>query len=66
VPPYGLAGGEDGAVGRNWIERADGRVEPLSGNARVDVETGDMVIVETPGGGGYGTPPTHEQRIDEL
>jgi 5-oxoprolinase (ATP-hydrolysing) len=54
VPPYGLAGGEPGALGRQWIERADGSVEELAGNATVSVEAGDVFVIETPGGGGYG------------
>ena len=51
---FGLNGGEAGAVGENWIERADGRVERLSHLAEVDMLPGDVFIVSTPGGGGYG------------
>ncbi|HLB79328.1 MAG TPA: hydantoinase B/oxoprolinase family protein, partial [Dongiaceae bacterium] len=54
VPPYGMAGGEPGAVGRNYVVRADGRVEELSGTARAEVAAGDVFVIETPGGGGYG------------
>ncbi len=54
VPPYGLAGGGNGAVGRNWVERADGTVEELGSQAEVAVDKGDVFIIETPGGGGYG------------
>jgi 5-oxoprolinase (ATP-hydrolysing) len=54
VPPYGLAGGGPGAVGRNWIERTDGRVEQLGSTASVQVEPGDAFVLETPGGGGWG------------
>jgi len=57
VPPYGLAGGLPGALGRNAIERADGTVEELPGVAQAAMEPGDVLIVETPGGGGYGVPP---------
>ncbi len=56
VAPFGLAGGGDGAVGRQWVERADGRVEKLGGVARAQMEIGDMFVIETPGGGGYGAP----------
>lgn len=56
VPPFGLAGGGDGAVGRNRLERADGRIEDLPGCAQVAVEPGDLLEIATPGGGGYGTP----------
>ncbi|GGM68493.1 hydantoinase B/oxoprolinase family protein [Dactylosporangium sucinum] len=54
VPPYGLAGGSPGALGANRVERADGSVVRLAGCDSVDVEPGDVLVVETPGGGGYG------------
>ena len=54
VPPYGLAGGEPGALGRNWVERADGRREDFGATHTVAVEPGDVFVLETPGGGGYG------------
>jgi N-methylhydantoinase B/oxoprolinase/acetone carboxylase alpha subunit len=54
IPPYGLHGGEPGRVGRNAVERADGRVEELPGTAQVTVQAGDTFVIETPGGGGYG------------
>ena len=54
VAPFGLAGGGDGARGRNWVERADGGVERFGGTAEVAVGPGDVLVVETPGGGGYG------------
>jgi 5-oxoprolinase (ATP-hydrolysing) len=57
VPPYGMAGGSPGALGRNWVERADGTEVPLAGCDSVDVFAGDVLVVETPGGGGYGTSP---------
>lgn len=52
---FGVAGGGDGAPGRNCVERADGAIEELAGNDRVDIEAGDIVTIETPGGGGWGT-----------
>ncbi|MFD8978083.1 MULTISPECIES: hydantoinase B/oxoprolinase family protein [unclassified Streptomyces] len=58
VPPYGMAGGEPGALGENLVERADGTVEHLGGAATADLGPGDVLIVRTPGGGGYGPPPT--------
>ena len=54
VPPQGLAGGAPGAIGRNAIERADGTVEELQGNDMAEVTPGDVFVMETPGGGGYG------------
>ena len=54
--PYGLEGGRAGARGRNAVERAGGQVEELAGNDRVEVAPGDVFVMETPGGGGYGPP----------
>ncbi len=56
VAPWGLAGGQPGALGRNTVIRADGSVEALGARAQVDVGPGDRVRVETPGGGGWGEP----------
>ncbi len=57
VPPFGAAGGAPGAVGINRIERADGTVEPLGATAEVAMTAGDVFVIETPGGGGYGAEP---------
>ncbi|WP_019516192.1 hydantoinase B/oxoprolinase family protein [Sphingomonas sp. Mn802worker] len=54
VAPFGLAGGEEGAPGANSIERADGRVEQLGSTAAMQMNDGDVFVIETPGGGGYG------------
>ncbi|MEE8421393.1 MAG: hydantoinase B/oxoprolinase family protein, partial [Dehalococcoidia bacterium] len=54
--PWGLAGGDDGALGRNTLLRADGSEEDLGARAEVDVVAGDRLRVETPGGGGWGEP----------
>ncbi|MEU7710256.1 hydantoinase B/oxoprolinase family protein, partial [Streptomyces nodosus] len=64
VPPYGMAGGEPGALGANRVERADGTVLPLRGSDTAEVGPGDVLVVETPGGGGYGPPP-HPDRAGE-
>ncbi len=57
VPPYGMAGGGPGGLGRHWVARADGSVTPMRGCDSVPVEVGDVFVLETPGGGGYGPPP---------
>jgi 5-oxoprolinase (ATP-hydrolysing) len=57
VAPYGVAGGEPGDLGRQWVERADGTRTELAGCDSTDVGVGDVVVIETPGGGGYGPPP---------
>jgi 5-oxoprolinase (ATP-hydrolysing) len=54
--PFGMAGGASGAKGRNSVERADGRVEELGHIGKVEMAPGDVFVVETPGGGGYGGP----------
>ncbi|MGH3906029.1 MAG: hydantoinase B/oxoprolinase family protein [Pseudonocardiaceae bacterium] len=54
MPPYGLAGGSPGALGRNRIERHNGSVTELAGCDSADLATGDVLVIETPGGGGYG------------
>jgi 5-oxoprolinase (ATP-hydrolysing) len=54
VAPFGLHGGESGAPGRGWITRASGKVDHLSATAHFEVEPGDILTIETPGGGGYG------------
>ncbi|MEC9347174.1 MAG: hydantoinase B/oxoprolinase family protein [Pseudomonadota bacterium] len=54
VPPFGLSGGEAGATGRNWLLRAGGQQTSLAGRAAVELHPGDAIIIETPGGGGYG------------
>ena len=60
VPPYGMAGGEPGGLGRNWVVRAGSpasgeRIE-LSYADEIDMSAGDVFVIETPGGGGYGAP----------
>ena len=54
--PFGLAGGEPGRCGRNAVIRRDGTVVELGPVALVALEPGDRFVIETPGGGGYGTP----------
>jgi len=56
VPAFGMAGGSPGALGRHWVERADGTVTPMSGCDSVRLAAGDIFTIETPGGGGYGIP----------
>ena len=56
IQPYGLEGGAPGALGRNHVERADGSEVELGGTDKIDMQPGDCFIIETPGGGGFGTP----------
>jgi|CXWL01.1.fsa_nt_gi 5-oxoprolinase (ATP-hydrolysing) len=52
--PFGLHGGDDGAPGVNRVERADGSITALGATGKTDVAPGDVFVIETPGGGGYG------------
>ncbi|MFL6681808.1 MAG: hydantoinase B/oxoprolinase family protein [Burkholderiaceae bacterium] len=51
---FGMGGGEAGQVGRNSVVRADGRVEPLDHIGSAQMRPGDVFVIETPGGGGFG------------
>ncbi|AGS68268.1 hydantoinase B/oxoprolinase family protein [Streptomyces collinus] len=65
VPPYGMAGGEPGALGANRVERTDGTVTDLGASGSTDVGAGDVLVIETPGGGGYGRPSPDHHRAGE-
>ncbi|WP_426993990.1 hydantoinase B/oxoprolinase family protein [Methylomonas sp. CM2] len=54
LPPFGLHGGAPGALGINRLLRADGGEQILPGRAEVQVQAGDNLVIETPGGGGFG------------
>jgi 5-oxoprolinase (ATP-hydrolysing) len=55
IPARGLKGGAPGALGRHWVEHQDGTVTPMSGCDTATLVPGDVFVIETPGGGGYGT-----------
>ncbi len=54
VAPYGVAGGEPGALGINYVTHSDGRETQLPARGQVDMMPGDVFVIKTPGGGGYG------------
>jgi 5-oxoprolinase (ATP-hydrolysing) len=56
VRPFGLAGGEPGQVGENWVRRKDGRMERLQGADATVIDAGEAIIIQTPTAGGYGDP----------
>ena len=56
VAPFGLEGGAAGSTGKTYIERIGGNCDILDSCATAEVQPGDSLIVETPGGGGYGPP----------
>ncbi len=63
IAPFGVAGGEPGAVGRNWVERADGTREEFGATCEVEMRAGDVFVIQTPGGGGFGAlPPEGESQ----
>jgi 5-oxoprolinase (ATP-hydrolysing) len=53
--PFGLKGGGDGQPARNYVRRANGEIIELAATAQVDVRPGDVFVIETPGGGGFGS-----------
>jgi 5-oxoprolinase (ATP-hydrolysing) len=55
IPARGLKGGAPGDLGRHWVEHQDGTVTPMSGCDTATLVPGDVFVIETPGGGGYGT-----------
>jgi 5-oxoprolinase (ATP-hydrolysing) len=57
VAPFGLSGGAAGATGASRVERRDGSVEHLGSTAAAQMQPGDVFVIETPGGGGFGRAP---------
>ena len=58
-PPFGLHAGQPGSLGRNTLTKADTKtIVELGGKAQLTVATGDLLTIETPGGGGYGLRPS--------
>jgi 5-oxoprolinase (ATP-hydrolysing) len=55
VPTHGAAGGGSGKTGENSVERANGHVEALNGNDETQLASGDVFVLKSPGGGGYGS-----------
>jgi 5-oxoprolinase (ATP-hydrolysing) len=54
IAPFGMAGGEPGEVGRNWIERTNGRIETMGHIGSAEMHVDDVIVIQTPGGGGFG------------
>ena len=66
VPPYGMAGGSPGSLGSNRVERADGSGVAMPGCGSIEVMPDDVLVVETPGGGGYGPPRGNDGPEDDA
>ncbi len=56
VPPAGLNGGGNGALGHNYLRNIEGQIDELKGRSQIKVNRGEAVIIQTPGGGGFGKP----------
>ena len=56
IPPFGMAGGENGQIGENYVRRKDGTMELLKGADATVVDAGEAIIIQTPTAGGYGKP----------
>jgi 5-oxoprolinase (ATP-hydrolysing) len=56
VAPFGVEGGQPGEVGKTYIQRSDGETENMGSCGQKAVQAGDAIVVETPGGGGFGAP----------
>ncbi len=54
IAPYGMSGGKSGKTGKNWVERVDGSIKKLEATAEIDMQIGEVFVIETPGGGGFG------------
>jgi 5-oxoprolinase (ATP-hydrolysing) len=54
VRPHGMAGGEPGAAGKNYVLRRDGSRTELGPFDQTEMAAGDIFVIETPGGGGFG------------
>ncbi len=66
TPPFGLAGGKPGRCGNNYVARADGEYIQLKGDDEVELNAGDVFVMETPGGGGYGKRPLDNIELRDL
>jgi 5-oxoprolinase (ATP-hydrolysing) len=56
IAPFGMAGGQNGQIGENWVRRKDGRMDRLKGADATVVDAGEAIIIQTPTAGGYGKP----------
>ena len=55
IAPFGLDGADNGQCGRNAVYRRDGSIEELGGCDQAEMQEGDVFVIETPGGGGFGS-----------
>ena len=63
ISPWGLFGGKPGAKGEYLIKKADGRIVKLKSKCVIKMKRGDVLVIRTPGGGGYGDPLLRDPRL---
>jgi 5-oxoprolinase (ATP-hydrolysing) len=61
IPPFGLQGGAPGMAGRNWVERTDGARVELTACDKAEMNPGDVFVIQTPSGGGFGPPAARRE-----
>jgi N-methylhydantoinase B len=66
VPPWGLAGGKPGGLAAYWVRRQDGKKEKLKSKVTLTLRQGDTLIIQTPGGGGFGNPEERDARAPDV
>ena len=66
VPPYGMGGGAPGECGRNWVERTDGSSEEMTAMDKRSVAAGDVFVLQTPTGGGFGLATERVEPLPEA
>ena len=66
VPPYGVAGGAPGECGQNWVERTDGSRDEMTAMDKREVGPGDVFVLQTPTGGGFGPATERVEPVPEA
>ena len=64
--PHPRGGGGPGARGHNYVVRAEGAQDELKGNDETELRSGDLFVLETPGGGGFGSPVEDQAADGEI
>jgi len=66
IAPYGVSGGSPGQCGRNWVERTDGSRDEMTAMDKRSVAPGDVFVLQTPSGGGYGSPTERVEPVPQA
>jgi N-methylhydantoinase B len=62
--PYGLQGGADAKPGHNYVVQGNGQIRDEPGKASLSLAPDEIIVVETPGGGGWGPPAANSRTAD--